>query len=480
MNRAILLLAPFLLAACGAGIDNAKLRVDVFEDTPRAISVVRAPLSPASAYVREASAQGLVAFDDKGRVSPALSARWIVTEDGLSYIFRLKKTRWNDGREVSSSDVASALNERIAALRQSRFGEEIAVVDRAVSMTGKVVEIRLKAPTPNLLELLAQPEFGLLRRGSGSGPMRGRKLPSGLEMHLRTDEAGETISEAEAQVAIDNRSPSMALARFMAGENDLLLGGRFEHLPLLAATEGNEAAVFDPVPGLFGLLVVDAGPFLSNAENREAIAMAIDRPRMLSSFSIASWREALTLVPEAMTNRAPTPRPEWTRDNMRARKEAARNSVLRWQANNGAVRPLRIAMPRGTGSRILFARLRSDFAAIGLSIERVTYTQPADFRLVDEVADLSSPSWYLGRLSCRATRICSAKADALAQEARMAPDREVRKEKLGEAEAELQQLRNFIPIANPLRWSLPKQGLQGFAPNPRGFHPLQYLGRNTK
>lgn len=478
MKRIATLLA-LLLSGCGAGIDNAKLRVDVIEEKPRAISVVRAPLSPASAYVREASSQGLVGFDEKGRVTPALSARWIVTDDGLSYIFRLKKTRWNDGREVTSSDVSAALNERIAVLRKSRFGEELLPVNRAVPMTGKVVEIRLKAPMPNLLELLAQPEFGLLYRGAGSGPMRSRKLPSGLEMHRRIDEAGEAVREDEAQVVIDNREPARALARFAAGESDLLLGGRFEHLPLLAATEGNQMAVFDPVPGLFGLMVVDAGPFLSNADNREAIAMAIDRPRMLSSFNIASWREVLTLVPESMTNRAAVARPDWTRENMRNRKEAARAIILRWQATNGKVRPLRIAMPRGAGSRILFARLRSDFAAVGLDLERVTYTQPADLRLIDEVADLSSPSWYLGRLSCRATRICSEKADALTEEARMESDREARKAKLGEAEAELQRTRNFIPIANPLRWSLPKQGLLGFAPNPRGFHPLQYLGRGT-
>ena len=37
-------------------------------------------------------------------------------------------------------------------------------------MTDRVIEIRLLAPRPNLLQLLAQPEFGLLRDGEGSGP----------------------------------------------------------------------------------------------------------------------------------------------------------------------------------------------------------------------------------------------------------------------------------------------------------------------
>ena len=37
-------------------------------------------------------------------------------------------------------------------------------------MTDRVLEIRLRAPRPNLLQLLAQPEFALVRNGQGSGP----------------------------------------------------------------------------------------------------------------------------------------------------------------------------------------------------------------------------------------------------------------------------------------------------------------------
>ena len=48
----------------------------------------------------------------------------------------------------------------------------------------------------------------------------------------------------------------------------------------------------------------------------------------------------------------------------------------------------------------------------------------------------------------------------------------------GEGERELFATRNFIPIANPVRWSLVRDGLLGFAQNPRGWHPLQYLGRD--
>ena len=42
-------------------------------------------------------------------------------------------------------------------------------------MTDRVIEIRLIAPRPNLLPLLAQPEFAILRGGEGTGPFTARR-----------------------------------------------------------------------------------------------------------------------------------------------------------------------------------------------------------------------------------------------------------------------------------------------------------------
>lgn len=479
MKRALALLSCTFLVGCSQGIDNNRLRVDVVEDSPREIAVSRMPLSPASAYLRNATAQGLVAFDPEGRVVPALAARWIVTDDDLGYIFRLQKSRWNNGREIRSDEVATALRIRIAELRNSRFGDELAKIDRVLPMTGKVVEIRLGAPVPNLLELLAQPEFGLIHKSNGSGPMIAERMSGSLHLRNRLEESDGTIGFDDKRVTLAAHAPSRALARFALEQTDLVLNGKFEHLPLLTATEGNEASTrFDAVPGLFGLLFIGDGPFLSQVTNREALAMAIDRPRLLTSFGITDWRETLTLAPEALTNREQLPRPSWAGRNVQERKANARSTIAAWEGTNGPVRTLRIAMPRGTGSRILFARIRSDLAAIGLDAERVTYAQPADLILVDRVADISSPGWYLDQMSCRATPICSSQADRLLDEARIAPTREERIRLWGEAERELIATRNFIPIANPVRWSLVRNGLLGYAQNPRGWHPLQYLGRD--
>ncbi|MFN0047116.1 MAG: ABC transporter substrate-binding protein [Sphingorhabdus sp.] len=438
------------------------------------------PLPLASAYLRGATAQGLVTFDNKGRVAPGLANRWIVTDDGLSYIFRLNKTRWNDGREVTSNEVADLLTTRIQELRKGRFNSELAVIDRVVPMTGKVIEIRLKAPMPYLLEMMAQPEFGLARRGFGSGPMQAKRLGDAMQLRLRNiDEKGDNILEPET-VTVRGSSASLALARYMEGQSDLVEGGRFEDFPLLDAAQINANEIqFDPVPGLFGLLFVEGGPFLSSRDNRDAIAMAIDRPKLLTAFDIVAWRETLTLVPESLPNRLPAPRPDWSSQQIESRKTRAKTIIGQWEGSNGEVRPLRIALPRGYGGRIFFARLRADMASIGLEVERVTIDRPHDLRLIDRTADQSSPAWYLDQLSCTVSSICNKDADRLVFEARMAATIEQRAQLLAQAEAELQEMRNFIPIANPLRWSVARPGLLGHVANGRGWHLLQYLGRDT-
>ena len=476
----ILFLTVASLGGCSQGVDNTRVRVDIIEDRPRPFAIGALPLPLASAYLRSATAQGLVTFDTKGRITPALANRWIVTDDGMSYIFRLNKTRWNDGREVTSEEVVGLLQTRFRELRDSRFNAELAVVDKVISMTGKVVEIRLKAPMPYFLEMIAQPEFGLVRKGFGSGPMQAKKFEQAMRLQLKgIDEKGDPVLENES-VTLRSSKASFALARYAEGDTDLVDGGRFEDFPLLEAAKINGNDIhFDPVPGLFGLLFVEAGPFLSDTANREAIAMAIDRPKLLTSFDIVAWQEALTLVPENLPSRTANPRPAWTSQRMADRQIMARATIARWESGNGQVRPLRIAMPRGFGSRIFFAMLKADMAAIGLDIERVTTDKPHDLRLLDRTADQSSPAWYLDQLSCTVARICSMDADRLVSEARMATDAPARAQLLAQAEAELQAMRNFIPIANPLRWSVARPGLLGHQANGRGWHLLQYLGRDT-
>ena len=48
----------------------------------------------------------------------------------------------------------------------------LGAIDEIMAMTDEVLEIALKSPRPNFLQLLAQPEMGILFKGQGAGPYR--------------------------------------------------------------------------------------------------------------------------------------------------------------------------------------------------------------------------------------------------------------------------------------------------------------------
>jgi hypothetical protein len=143
-----------------------------------------------------ASAGGLVALDGEGRVVPSIADRWTVTDDGESYIFRLRTTTWPDGARLDGASAAAALRQALAAQRDTALGLDLSVVESVQAMAARVVEVRLARPVPDFLQLLAQPELGLRRRGQGPGRCACARKGAGLAFHPAPDRAAEDSAEA--------------------------------------------------------------------------------------------------------------------------------------------------------------------------------------------------------------------------------------------------------------------------------------------
>ncbi len=469
-----------LLGACGFAEDEDQVRVTVIEDGPARINPVGTRLNFASATMRAAMAKGLVGLDEQGRVVPALAARWIVSNDGLSYIFRLYDAKWDDGREISAERVARLLRERFSELRDSRLQHDISVVEEVVSMTGRVIEIRLDSPHPNFLQLLAQPEMGLFRAGHGAGPMRLLSEADGIKLN-RFDEPSQEEQDAEEEderwVSLRSEPAAAAIARYRAGGVQVVLNGKYHHLPLIGAASISSGDLrLDPVAGLFGLRFIRANGFWAVPGNREILAMAINRPALLTSFpGVSAWQSRLKIIPEALDVEGINTYPDWASMTMQDRMAFARNHVRRWKASEGPIVPLTIALPDAAGADILFKRIQSDLRRVGLNARKVRMNQDADVRLMDEIAPYDSAQWFLKQFTCAETSVCLNDADSKITEADAATNLEIKARLYAEVEKMLVVHYNFIPIAVPIRWSIARQGQRGFAVNPRGWHPLNPL-----
>ncbi|MEA3011414.1 MAG: peptide/nickel transport system substrate-binding protein [Sphingomonadales bacterium] len=472
---AMRLLAAALLAASCGGKETGPISISAVGGPPRIANPNRERLDPASAILLEAAAQGLVRFDSGGEIEPALAQRWVVSDDGLRYTFRLAKASWRGGR-ITADQVVARLRAAAAPASRNPLRPVLGSIEEIVAMTDDVLEISLKSPRPNLIEQLAQPEMAIFRNGQGSGPYRVEPQPDGSIRLAPVEVEREEGAPAPPPFLLRGESAAVAIARFGEGQADLVLGGTLADLPLARAARAQAAQLsFDPVAGLFGLaFIASDGPF-ARMEARQALAMAIDRDTLAVALGVPGLRARESMLPPGIEGLAQVSAPAWIRDPLAVRQ--ARAASLLREIGKGGRLTVRVALPDGIGNRLLFARLRRDWALVGVDSVRVPAGAAADLRLVDEVAPAGLASWYLRHFSCEASPVCDPAADEMMAAARIAPDAASRRGLLANADRILAGLGPFIPLTAPVRWSLVAPRLTGFRPNRFGRHPIGGLIR---
>ncbi|RYE03396.1 MAG: ABC transporter substrate-binding protein [Sphingomonadales bacterium] len=483
MNRLLPLLALALaLAACGGGgqrKDDAPVAVSAIGGPIQAGDPNRATLATPARVLLGATAQGLVRFDAAGQIEPGLAERWIVIDDGRSFIFRLREAQWSDGDPVTSAQVVKALRRAIAPDSRNALSPFLAVIDEIVEMTPQVIEVRLKRPRPDLLQLFAQPELAVVREGKGSGPFRiARSDARGMLLRPAPDpEAPDEEGPApEETILLRGERAANALSRFKDGQSDLILGGTFADWPVVTAAGIAPANIrMDSALGLFGLAVTRRDGFLAEPGGRAAVAMAIDRKALTQALN-PDWAPVETLLPAQIDSAAPPAQPAWTALTLEARRASARASVAAWRREHGAAPVLRVALPAGPGSTIVWAYVAEAIRAIGADTVRVGAGDDADLRLVDAVAPYDSGRWFVAN----ACAPCSEEAAVLVEAGRDAPDLPTRARRIAEADAALTADGAFIPIAQPLRWSIVALRLRAWQGNSRAWHPLNHLRNDTR
>jgi hypothetical protein len=151
--------------------------------------------------------------------------------------------------------------------------------------------------------------------------------------------------------------------------------------------------------------------------------------------------------------------------------------VANWRAGNGNRAPeITVELPEGPGSDMLFENLATELGNIGITLQRAKQGERGQLVLLDRVARFAGARWFLNQFNCGLRRgVCSRAADKLVAETVTLDDPAERAALLAEAEAELTELNGFIPFGQPVRWSLVRAGINGFAANQWVFHPLPQL-----
>ena len=481
MRRILALLTIASLVVTGACRKQPEgaLKVVVIGSAPTLRDPAAGPLSPSDQVLVANVAQGLVRFDAAGNVVSGLAERWTVTDDGLSYIFRIASANWPDGRKIIAQQVARLLKREIASRSKNSLKDAFGALDDIVAMTDRVIEINLKAPRPELLSLLAQPQMAILRDGEGTGPFTATRTRDGTIKLSREIVSAEDETTSREQLLLGGASAAAAVRAFAAADLDLVLGGTFADLAEARRVKlPRDSLRFDPASGLFGLVPTQSGGPLDKPEVRQLLSEAIDRDAFVAALGVPGLAPRATVLEPGLDGNPTLTPPPWT-----ATPYANRIPALQAEAGRlfgKAPKPtLRIGLPDGPGADLLFQLLQRDWGQLGLTVVRADSAAAADFVLIDEVAPSTSPSWFVRHFHCGRAAVCDPQADALMDGGRQSPVPAQRYALLGQAAALIDSGQLFLPIAAPVRWSLVSARIQDFAGNRYARHTLTDLEANA-
>ena len=236
--------------------------------------------------------EGLTRFMGDGSVVPGLAESWEISEDGLTYTFKLREgVTFHDGTTMDAEDVKFTLD-RINAEDSANAQKALyAAISEVTIVDPQTVEVKLSEPNGNLLFNLAWGDAVIVAPESieaikqtpvGTGAFKFDEWRQGDKITLSRydDYWGDAPALASATFKFIS-DPTAAFASVMAEDVDVFAGfpapeniPQFEADPrfqvLVGSTEGetilsinNQRAPFD------------------NVKVREAVAHAIDRQAII-------------------------------------------------------------------------------------------------------------------------------------------------------------------------------------------------------
>lgn len=508
-GRALPALLLALLAACNGDDDarapGATLKIDVIGEFDRDAS--RTVIGGPRDVLMNATQVGLVDFDAEGRVVPGLATSWRVSDDGLSYIFRLRDARWEDDRAVTAGDVVAVMRRIVAPDSQHPLKDILRRIENAPEVIAgrkppkalgvfdplpNIVEIRLSSPQPQFLQMLAHSSMAILRRGAfppASGPFRVTDGDSRPIRLARNPAYYDASAVAVAKVELMPMPEAVeAVGRFRRGAADVVTGGTIAGLIEARTVPVPQALHVETSYGAYGYVANGRQGALKDVRVRRALSIAVDRAALVQQlFDLPAMLPVEGLVPPNLPSYGAPPAPPWITLPVDGRIAEAR--ALLAEAGYGEAKPLEveISLPAAREHAAIAAIVARDWAAIGVRTRTVTRSAAAhgkalqsgryELALVERLSPVDSGYFFLAPYTCekRTGGYCNKEADRLLDATRTMPDLDARRRTLQTAEALIAADQPAIMLFVPVRWSLVHPRVSGWTDNISGAHPLSRL-----
>lgn len=255
----------------------------------------------------------LIRVDKTGtKLEPGLAESWTISDDGLTYTFKIRDAKFSDGSPVTAEDAAFSLL-RIRDNEGSLWSDSYKVVDTAEAADERTLVVKLKTPSVPFLSSLALPNVSVLsKKAVEAGEEAFGELPtasSGAFIVKEWRRGDRVILEKNPyfwqadRVSLDGvewisvPDDNTRMLNVQAGQLDAAIFVPFSRVAELQK-DPNLTVHLDTSTREDHLLINHEHGDLAKKEVREALDYAIDKKAVVDAVTFGYGKAANSYIPE--------------------------------------------------------------------------------------------------------------------------------------------------------------------------------------
>ncbi|HET6161363.1 MAG TPA: ABC transporter substrate-binding protein [Dongiaceae bacterium] len=253
----------------------------------------------------------LVRVDKTGtKLEPGLAESWTMSDDQLTYTFKMREAKFSDGSPITAADAAFTIK-RIRDNKESLWSATYTVVKDAVAKDDKTLVVTLNQPTAPFLATLAMPGISILPEKAVTADEAGfaeHPISSGAFIMKEWKRGEKVVLEKNPnfwqadRVALDGiewvsvPDDNTRVLKIQAGELDCGIFIPFSQISELKK-DPNLNVLLDPSTREDHLLINHEHGALAKKEVRQALDMAIDKQAIVDTVTFGVGTVANSYIP---------------------------------------------------------------------------------------------------------------------------------------------------------------------------------------
>lgn len=254
----------------------------------------------------------LVRVDATGtKLVPGLAESWTVSDDGLTYTFKLRDAKFSDGSPVTAGDAAFSLT-RIRDDKGSLWADSFKIIDTATAADDKTLVVKLKSKSVPFITMMALPNASVLpkkvveanpdafaEKPVGSGAFTVADWKRGDRVILKKNpnywDAGHVSLDGVEWIVIPDDNTRMLDVQ--TGQIDVAITVPFSRVAEMKKNPDLTVRM-DPSTREDHLLINHQHGALAKKEVREALDLAIDKKAIVEAATFGLGEVANSYIPK--------------------------------------------------------------------------------------------------------------------------------------------------------------------------------------